>query len=527
MTIALTPRPLLAKLTLTILFALFASSSSAQENRIQLRSLDGAMSLNGALIEFQNGTYVIDHDSFGELRIDASDQIICIGDACPKSQPITANRTIAGPTREVATLLSPLLDSYAVSIGARLTVETANESGQVPITLTDPSGAVIATYLIATLPTDRAFTSLAQQSAAMILTDRRMSDQDIADTGATDLRRTEAEQKLAQDALVFVTSQANPIRALSVDEISKIWSGAITNWLALGGNNQPIAFGSALTAPSDRAIFNRRILSQTATSDTQYDSPAALVAATQSNTGTIGIMRRSDMIGTGLKVIAIRETCGLLSHPSDFSIKSDGYVLGQDVYSYTNSALATPELADFARWIASNATNTAIAERNYVNALPARMALQDMGLALIHTAAVEPDFDGAQFGQVMAELRNADRTSVTFRFQEGRATLDQDSLTAINHLSQMISEGQFAGFEILLVGFSDSSGSNTDNTALALSRANAVLAALEQRLPPDIAANVPLTPLSAGELLPLSCNTTAEGRERNRRVETWLRLVKG
>jgi phosphate transport system substrate-binding protein len=33
-----------------------------------------------------------------------------------------------------------------------------------------------------------------------------------------------------------------------------------------------------------------------------------------------------------------------------------------------------------------------------------------------------------------------------------------------------------------------------------------------------------LRPTSYGELLPLSCNEDEVGRERNRRVEVWLRL---
>ncbi|HUS54553.1 MAG TPA: hypothetical protein VMY41_11185 [Thermohalobaculum sp.] len=33
-----------------------------------------------------------------------------------------------------------------------------------------------------------------------------------------------------------------------------------------------------------------------------------------------------------------------------------------------------------------------------------------------------------------------------------------------------------------------------------------------------------LTPMSYGELMPLLCNATADGRHANRRVEVWLRM---
>ena len=43
-------------------------------------------------------------------------------------------------------------------------------------------------------------------------------------------------------------------------------------------------------------------------------------------------------------------------------------------------------------------------------------------------------------------------------------------------------------------------------------------------LPPEVAATAALTALSYGELLPLSCKEDEAGRERNRRVDVWLRM---
>ena len=144
-------------------------------------------------------------------------------------------------------------------------------------------------------------------------------------------------------------------------------------------------------------------------------------------------------------------------------------------------------------------------------------------MTLIHTAAVEPDFNGTQFAGMMRDLRNADKISFTFRFLTASTTLDVESIRTLETLSEMLEEGAFTGLEVLLVGFTDSIGDRVRNTQLAAARARVVRENLVAALPPDVADRAGLLPLSYGELLPLACNTDEEGRERNRRVEVWLR----
>jgi phosphate transport system substrate-binding protein len=141
---------------------------------------------------------------------------------------------------------------------------------------------------------------------------------------------------------------------------------------------------------------------------------------------------------------------------------------------------------------------------------------------LVHTAAVEPDFDGAQYSDMMQQLRGADRLSVSFRFNTGSSTLDVESIRNIEELATRMEADEFEGMEVLLVGFADSVGERTRNTALAQNRAEAVREVLTASV--SAAKAQALQPISYGELLPLSCNDSDVGRERNRRVEVWLRL---
>jgi phosphate transport system substrate-binding protein len=125
--------------------------------------------------------------------------------------------------------------------------------------------------------------------------------------------------------------------------------------------------------------------------------------------------------------------------------------------------------------------------------------------------------------QLANVMRDAERLSLTFRFEDGSSTLDANSRDNLTMLARMLATNAFRGEEVILVGFSDGSGNAEANLQLSESRAMAVLQSLTEKatdLPPD----QPLPGVMAfGEALPMACDTTAAGRRANRRVEVWLR----
>jgi len=60
------------------------------------------------------------------------------------------------------------------------------------------------------------------------------------------------------------------------------------------------------------------------------------------------------------------------------------------------------------------------------------------------------------------------------------------------------------------------------NTELSQRRADQVRTALLEAKP-DLAERINFQALGYGEVSPLACNETAEGRRINRRVEVWIR----
>ena len=75
----------------------------------------------------------------------------------------------------------------------------------------------------------------------------------------------------------------------------------------------------------------------------------------------------------------------------------------------------------------------------------------------------------------------------------------------------------------MLVGFSDSFGALDKNIAISLERANAVRQALLGKLRGDPQYAKLLDVRGYGPALPVACNDSEFGRDKNRRVEVCLR----
>jgi phosphate transport system substrate-binding protein len=564
--------------------ACFGADVTAQtaegDAQVILTSRDETISIQGQFIAFENGFYIVDTGRMGIMRIDAK-RVNCSGAPCmlaldaaqgtapaeaaPAAEPAaevaatpepapeaapeatvseaTAEAPAAAPatddvkfgihgSRTVGTTLIPsLLQGYAAHVGATYELIESGEDGIRTVKLTNPDGTIRAEIDLQTKGSGTAIPALIDGVADIGLTDRPMNDGDVEKltaAGQPDLRGTANELVLGVDGIVVILNTANPIRDISAEEVSKIFAGEITNWLELGGGDVPIKIQTYEEGSGDREVLLNGLVrpfgrEETATV-TRHKTYYELVDAVIAEPGSIGYVGRWLARGNNVKLMPIREVCGLQSEPSDFRMKIEGYSLSRRLFAFKLPGDIHPEARAFLDWTQTREAQPWVTAANFVDRELERMRLEDMGMALIHTAAVEPDFSGRQFSDAMRELRGADRLSLSFRFEFGSATLDSESVKNVEALGRLIADEDFEGLEVLLVGFADSVGDRDKNTALAQARADEVRDILVDNLPAEIVKDAKLIPLSYGELMPLSCNEDDVGRERNRRVEVWLRL---
>jgi phosphate transport system substrate-binding protein len=86
--------------------------------------------------------------------------------------------------------------------------------------------------------THGAFINLIYGEADIILTHRTISHDEKAHADSVGI--TLIETPIALDAFVFVVNKSNPVKTLTVNQIQKIYTGEITNWSQVGGNNASI-----------------------------------------------------------------------------------------------------------------------------------------------------------------------------------------------------------------------------------------------------------------------------------------------
>jgi phosphate transport system substrate-binding protein len=85
-----------------------------------------------------------------------------------------------------------------------------------------------------------------------------------------DMLSQQAEHTIAIDGLAILVNKTNAINALTIEQIANVFSGELTNWQQLGGNNKPITIyarddKSGTWDTFKKLVFNGRCqLSETA-----------------------------------------------------------------------------------------------------------------------------------------------------------------------------------------------------------------------------------------------------------------------
>ena len=315
------------------------------------------------------------------------------------------------------------------------------------------------------------------------------------------------------------------MRSISVDELSLIFSGQLTDWSQLGGPSGPINIYAMSDSSGTFQTFGSLVLAPTGSLITpqaqRFDNNARLSDAVANDPMGIGVtgiaFRRA------AKALPIRLACGLLSHPTTFAMKTEEYPLSRRLYLYTLPSGTPAHARQIVEFALSDEAQPLIAEAGFVNQTVESQSIDEQGARLVHAIAGEPEVSLNLMRDMLVELRDAERLSITFRFTPGASTLTPKSQIDAKRLAEDLARGAYADREVLLVGFTDSIGQFEVNTALGARRARVVEQEIRASVAQGALADAEIEVLGYGELTPVGCNTTLAGRTANRRVEVWVR----
>ena len=169
------------------------------------------------------------------------------------------------------------------------------------------------------------------------------------------------ETAIAIDAISIIVHKDNPINDISLKSLRLIFSGKITNWNELGGDNLEIVVISRDVSSGSFEVFNHAVLHNDLLKENSMrlasnNAVATTVKYTKGAIGYIGL----GYVNDELKVLTID---GIL--PSKHTAQNYEYPLTRKLYMYTTKTRsdATQEFIDF---ILSELGQTIVEQQGYI-----------------------------------------------------------------------------------------------------------------------------------------------------------------
>jgi len=181
------------------------------------------------------------------------------------------------------------------------------------------------------------------------------------------------EHTIARDAIAVIVNPENPVSQLTLKQISDIYSGKITNWQEVGGEDRPIVRLSRETNSGTHVYFlepvlrlgNKEDKTLFSTDTLLLPSSEGIIAEVRQNPNAIGY----DGLGyvpDDLKTIAIaKEAGGDYVLPSIPTVNDKSYPIARDLYMYTNGE-PTGVIKEYLDWILSDEAQEIVAELGFV-----------------------------------------------------------------------------------------------------------------------------------------------------------------
>lgn len=203
---------------------------------------------------------------------------------------------------------------------------------------------------------------------------RQIKDEEIAEAQSKGVNPV--EHIIARDAIAVIVNPENPVSELTLPQLSDIYSGKITNWTEVGGEDRPIVKLSRETNSGTHVYFLETVL-RLGDSDAKtlfsmdtllLPSSEGIISEVRDNPNAIGY----DGLGyvpDDLKVIAVAELAGgAYVLPAIETVNDKTYPIARDLYMYTDGEPAGL-IKEYLEWILSAEAQEIVAELGFVPVL--------------------------------------------------------------------------------------------------------------------------------------------------------------
>ena len=510
---------------LAVTGALVAPSFAIAED-VTLKSSDGTVNIVGEFLAFEENTYVV-RTGLGDLRISA-ERVRCEGTACPVFETATADVMIAGSETLGLGLMPLMLEGFAASMNAEATVTATANKGEIIAEMIGDQGFgdPMNSYLVSSTATSNAFEALLDKSSEIGMASRRIKPAEarvLRDAGAGNMISPGQEHIVAVDSLVVIVQPENPVQKLGVTQVSQIFSGQITNWKELGGEDAAIVLYERQQDSGSRSVFQTTVSGNAsepmAANAAVMDNDTDMATAVAANPHAIGYV--SYAFQRGAKAMPLVNECGITMTPDAFSARTEEYALQRRLYLYNRADNLSEASEQLLKYAQSADSDEVIQKAGFIDLGVAKRPQSLDGSRA--RSLLDPDvnpYEGGIMREMLGVMVDFDRLSSTFRFNTGSSRLDERALLDMERLTTFLADKP-DGTEVMFVGFTDSVGAFDSNRALSERRAKQVMNDMI-KFAGDRVGNVKMASAGYGEIAPSACNSSEDGRRINRRVEVWV-----
>ncbi|MEJ5309687.1 MAG: phosphate ABC transporter substrate-binding protein [Anaerolineae bacterium] len=200
---------------------------------------------------------------------------------------------------------------------------------------------------------------------------RRIKDEEIAAARANGFEPV--EHIVARDAIAIVIHPDNPVDKLTLQQISDIYSGKITNWREVGGEDRPIVLLSRETNSGTHVYFLEEVIRLGQKDNKTLFSPDTLLLPSSEGIGA-EVRQNPNAIGydglgyvtPDMKTVAVSRGAGQPYYPPTVETVNAGqYPIARDLYIYT-AGEPQGQVKAYLEWILSPAAQEIVLELGFV-----------------------------------------------------------------------------------------------------------------------------------------------------------------
>jgi phosphate transport system substrate-binding protein len=348
-----------------------------------------------------------------------------------------------------------------------------------------------------------AFTDLGSSDADVGLSSRKIKPEEAQQLSRLgDMTGESSEHVLGLDGIAVVVARTNPVQALTIQQLTGIFSGRINDWGRVAGVSGPIKVYARDDKSGTFDTFKALVLGSAPLVEAakRFEDSGALSDSVANDASAIGFVGLPYI--RNAKAVAVSDAGSRALLPNRLTISTEDYALSRRLYLYTPANPQNPLTRQFVDFALSKGGQSVVAANGFVE-------------QTVEKTSSRPEQNAPQrYKQLTA---GAERLSLNFRFRTGSSELDNKARVDLDRVVGFLTDLKYSGQTIMLFGFADSIGGVESNQALSNARAKVVADEFSSR------GVSPGAVTGFGSQLPVASNQTVEGREKNRRVEIWLR----